>query len=216
MQYSIVAIFIFLFALTEGVFVNYVNDALMDFDGCPAHRFRCSHSFSSSTFATLRLVFAAISIFHLTACVSFLMTKVYVVIMVFLPHVYGLVLNRHDMSISAWSSFYVVLHVLIFLGCRFIQELRDREIFILQLQILRLKSNLQGVLDSMVPRCISQRIRPGEMVVDAHNHITVLLCSFPSDPPPDKDAMQFFPAPGPDAPSLGRPPQRRRMPGAQA
>ena len=116
--------------------------------------------------------------------------------MVFVMHAasraYGFIVFRTDLSISVWSTSCVCLQFCVFLTCRYIQELHDRKKFLLQLEILQLRSNLQDVLDGMMPHSIADRVRAGEVVMDAHEQAAVLICSFPADAPPQTDAMPSF------------------------
>ena len=59
-----------LFVFTENL-IAYVNELYPDSEGCPAFRFRCPHTFSGTMFAARGAVLAAITIFHLTPCMSF-------------------------------------------------------------------------------------------------------------------------------------------------
>jgi hypothetical protein len=43
------------------------------------------------------------------------------------------------------------------------------------------QARLQALLDSMIPRRYSERVRAGQIVADPHDHATVLFVSFPKD-----------------------------------
>ena len=80
----------------------------------------------------------------------------------------------------------------IFLGCRYAQELRDRKRFLLLLHTWRVRSSLQELHESMIPRAIHHRAHSGEAVVDSFDRAAVLVCWFPLDRPPDLEPMRAF------------------------
>jgi hypothetical protein len=43
------------------------------------------------------------------------------------------------------------------------------------------QAELQVLLDSMIPRRYSERVRAGRVVADPHDHATVLFVSFPKE-----------------------------------
>jgi class 3 adenylate cyclase len=104
---------------------------------------------------------------------------------------YGFVIYKEDPTTNAWSTSCVFLQIFVLLGYRYTQEIQARKNFLVQVQILRLQSNLREVLDGMMPRSISERVRAGETVIDAHDHAVVLFCSFPPDTP-QTDALHAF------------------------
>ena len=183
--------FVLLFTLLETLAV-YVNDKFAAYEGCPAHRFRCPYSFSSPKFATRNVVFAAMVIFNLTPCISFAGVVQLIAVIFIISRAFGFYLFSDHIKTSAWSSACILMQISIFLGCRYMQELQDRRKFLLQIHISRLRSNLQELLDTMVPRSIAARLHGGETVIDAHAHVAVLLCSFPIDSPEPSDILRSF------------------------
>ena len=183
--------FVLLFTMLE-TFAVYVNDKFAEFEGCPAHKYRCPFSFSSPKFASRNIVFAAMVVFNLTPCMSFTRISQLIAIMFIISRTFGFYLYRDHLMISAWSSSCMCMQISIFLGCRYWQELQDRRKFLLQIHISRLRSNLQELLDSMVPHSIAARLHHGENVIDTHENVAVLLCCFPVQSSEQADTMKSF------------------------
>ena len=180
-----------LYAFAE-MMLTIANESYPDYEGCNAFRFRCPYTFSGPKFAARGAVFAAIIIFHLTPCMSFLAVVKLMVVMYTISRAFGLAFYRNQLTVSIWSTICMCLQICIFLGFRYAQELHDRKRFLLQLHITRLRSNLQELLDSMMLQNVSQRAQSGETVIDAYHHATVLFCSFPMDSPSQMDPMRSF------------------------
>jgi hypothetical protein len=183
--------FAVLHAITE-LNVIYVNDSFPQYEGCPAHRFRCPYSFSSSKFCSRIVTVAAMTVFHLTPCHSLLGIVQLLVILCVVNRTIGLFVFHESFSTSLWSVFCTNLQIAIFVCCRYVQELQDRKRFLLQLHIARLRTNFQEVLDSMTPRSVLERLKAGQLVIDPCDSAVVLLCSFPPDAPNQQDLMQAY------------------------
>ena len=184
--------FVLLYAFTEFQLAHNVNDVYPEAQGCPVDRFRCPFTFSSTEAGIRGVAFTALVIAHLTVCISFVKVACLVFLMHFCSRAYGFVAYQKDISISIWSTACVCLQFCILIGCRYIQERHHRKKFLLQMQIVQLRANLQEVLDGMMPREILERVRSGETVIDAHDHSAVLFCSFPIDTASNADAMRSF------------------------
>ena len=93
--------FVLLFTLLETLAV-YVNDKFAEFEGCPAHPYRCPYSFSSPKFAARNVVFAAMVVFNLTPCMSFAGVMQLIGIMFLISRAMGFYLFRdHVMTVDA-------------------------------------------------------------------------------------------------------------------
>ena len=180
-----------LYAFTEMLLI-YTNESFPEHQGCPSMRFRCPHIYSSPKFTARGAVFAAIIIFHLTPSVSFVSVVKLMVAMYTISRAFGLIFYRNQLHVSLWSTMCMCLQICIFLGFRYAQELHDRKRFLLQRHIICLRSNLQELLDSMIPREISRRVQGGETVIDPHPRTAVLFCSLPTHAPAQPDPMQAF------------------------
>ena len=64
--------------------------------------------------------------------------------------------------------------------------------FLMQFQIIRFRSNLQELLDSMMPSSLVPRVQAGETVIEACDDAAVLFCAFPVSPPPQLDVVKAF------------------------
>jgi class 3 adenylate cyclase len=180
-----------LYAFSE-MMVAYVNDLYPDSEGCLAIRFRCPYTFSGPKFSLRGAIFGGIIIFNLTPCMSFLAVVKLMISMFTISRALGFTFHRKQLSVSVWSTLCMCLQICAFLGFRYAQELHDRKRFLLQLHITRLRSSLQELLDSMMPRNLSRRVQGGETVIDAVHHTTVLFCSFPLDASPQSDLVRSF------------------------
>ena len=189
---SFVVAFVGLYALSEFSLTINVDDFFPDHQGCAVHRFRCPYSFSSAHASAQAVVFLSLLIFHVTPCVSFVRVVQLVIVLFFSTRSYGLYAHREEITTSIWSTACVFMQLVMFLGCRYMQELHNREQFLLQIHIVRLRSNLQDVLDNMMPRSISRQARTGEPVIVPFDNAIVLLCSFPADESPEDDMMKSF------------------------
>ena len=108
--------FVLTAAITE-LFGSHINDAFRDSEGCPTHRFRCPYSFSSSKFAARGIFFAALIIFHLTPCSSFVRV-VQLVMTCTASRFVGFFLFQEHFEISIWSIRCLYLHIFLLLSCR--------------------------------------------------------------------------------------------------
>ena len=171
-------------------FIMHVNDAFPERQGCPKHRFRCPYTFSSAKFASIAVAISSAAIFHLTPCFS-IWGVVKLSMVCGIGRILGLFTYSAD-SVSCWSLCCAFLQVCIFLWCRYVQEQRDRRKFLMQLHIFRLRSNLQELLDSMMPPSIALRVKAGETIVDEHPHAIVFFCSFPTTSSPQVEVMKGF------------------------
>ena len=189
--YSFTITFILLSALTETL-VIYVNDAFPEHEGCLSCRFRCPYSFSSPKFCIRAAVLAAIVVFFLTPCVSFVHVLQLVLISCGMSRAVGFITYSNHITLSLWTTTCMFYQICIFLGSRYFQERHDRKKFLLQLHISELRSNLRDLLDGMMPRVISQRAQAGELVLDYCKHATVLFCSFQTDALPNADPLGTF------------------------
>jgi class 3 adenylate cyclase len=183
--------FVLLYTLAESSLM-YVNDVFPEYEGCAANRFRCPFSFSSPKFATRAVLIALLVIFHLSSCISFLEAVQLSTFSFLFGRVLAFLFFPGSFIISVWSLCCSMMQIIIFLGCRYMQELQNRRKFLLQLHISQLRVNLQDLLDSMMPRSIAQRVQAGETVIDACPHVSVLFCAFPTEPSPQLDAMKAF------------------------
>jgi class 3 adenylate cyclase len=179
------------FAFCDSLFM-FVNDLIPEHEGCDADRFRCPFSFSSSNFGARSVAFSAFVIFHLTQSTSFVEIVFFIMILFGANRAIGLLVFHGHVVTSLWSLSCTYLPITIFLYCRYWQELNDRKLFLLQLNISRLQSNFQEVLDSMMPPSISERIKSGQIVIDPCASAAVLLCTLPYDASSQQDAMQAY------------------------
>ena len=104
----------------------------------------------------------------------------------------GLFIFTESLWTSLWSLLCTYLQIAILVCCRYIQDLQDRKRFLLLLHIARLRTNFQEVLDSMMPRSVSERLQAGQLVIDPCESAVALLCSFPPDAPIQQDVMQAY------------------------
>jgi hypothetical protein len=153
---SFVMQWVLLLGITEVLSV-VVNDSFPEFEGCPAKRFRCPYTFSSSEAASRGIVIGSVLIFSLTPCSSFMSVLRLVLILCGTSRIFGFFLFQDRLLLSLWSNICVFMQLAIFLICRYVRDLNDRRNYLLQLQITRLRANLQGILDNMIPRQIAER-----------------------------------------------------------
>ena len=189
---SFVVGFVLLYAFTEFQFAHNVNDVYPESQGCIADRFRCPFTFSSVEAGVRGVAFTALVVFHLTVCSPFLKVVGLVFAMHFFSRLYGFFAYQNEISTSIWSTSCLCLQFCIFLGCRYTQERLHREKFLTQVQIVRFRSNLQDVLDGLMPRGVWERVCAGETVIDAQDHTAALFCSFPIDAAQHTSAVRAF------------------------
>jgi hypothetical protein len=183
--------FIVLCTYTESVGI-LVNDSFPEYEGCNAHRFRCPNSFSSPKFNSRLVTAAAMIVFHLTPCKSIVDIIQMLAILCGVNRMVGLFIFTDFLWTSLWSLLCTYLQIAIFVCYRYVQDLQDRKRFLLLLHIARLRTNFQEVLDSMMPRSVSERLQAGQLVIDPCESAVVLLCSFPPDAPIQQDVMQAY------------------------
>jgi hypothetical protein len=169
-----------------------LNDSYPEYEGCLAHRFRCPFTFSGAKFCARAVAYSALIIFHLTPCFSIVDIMLLVFVLCGASRILGLMIIQDHVATSLWSTSCTAVQIAILIGCRYVYEMHDRKCFLLQLQISRLRSNFQELLDSMMPCSVSQRLKTGQFVFDPCESGVVLVCSFPFDAHLQQNTMQVY------------------------
>ena len=144
------------------VAMSFVNDYFPGVEDCTVDRFACPHTFSSPKFLTRSIIGAAILVFNLTLWIPFSQVAALLFVHCALSRIHGFFFFPTHMDVSLWAFGCASLQIAIFLLVRYQHEVQARKGYLLQLHILQLRANLQRLLDHMLPRAISDRLRPGE------------------------------------------------------
>jgi adenylate cyclase len=107
-----------------------------------------------------------------------------------LTRLVGLFVYSRNLWVSGWSILCVVFGKCIFLACRYQRQLEYRRQHLLHRHIIRLKSELQELLDGMIPPHFSARAQLEDCIADPHDDVTVLFCSVSQ--PPSADPLASF------------------------
>jgi hypothetical protein len=84
------------------------------------------------------------------------------------------------------------LHIIFLLACPYSHEIQERKRLLLLLHISRLRSSMQELLDSMMPRSVAQRAHAAGPVVNVHERAAVLVCGFPGDAAREGELLGAF------------------------
>jgi adenylate cyclase len=104
----------------------------------------------------------------------------------------GLLLYRVDVQPAIWALTCTCIPKLVFLACRYRREWANRQQYLLQLETESLNTELQLMLDGLIPPDFSRRAQQEEVVADPHDRATVLFCSFPLDHSAGTDSAAAF------------------------
>ena len=159
-------------------FLSLIHDTFPDYEGCAAKRFRCPHTYSSAQFTARAVVVGSTIVFNLTPCIPF-HEIVFLTFIFFMPcRIIGFALFNEDIQTSIWSCGCTLLLLIIFLWCRYVHDLNERKMFLIQMQIEKTRADMQATLDTILPPSFALRGQAAPFVIDQHAHVTVLLCVF--------------------------------------
>jgi hypothetical protein len=152
-NWSIVSLTLLFFLFLLEVSAAYINDLYREYEGCPAHRFRCPFSFNSALF-TYRVVFLmATFIMHNSPCLPFHLVALIAITFLGLNRFFGHLLVGGEVTITLWSMICQLACTCVFLANRYRTELGERRIFLLHSGISDTKANADE-LERVISVCI--------------------------------------------------------------
>ena len=174
------------------ILLAFINETFPEAGGCQVRRFRCPTTYISAKMASISALTDGITVFMITPLMPFPAVAALVLFVGMVSRVFGLFIYNSDRWPTVWALTCVSIPKMIFLACRYRREWAKRKDYILQLQIKRLNTELQHMLDGLIPPDFSRRAQHEEVVADPHDRATVLFCSFPLDYSADADPAAAF------------------------
>ena len=168
----------------------YANESFVEDQGCPSKRFRCPYSFSSSNFSARALVVGALLVFRITQSLPFVGTAMLSLTLCGASRVLGLFVYDAGAT-SLWSTACVCIQMVAFLACSYTREVRDRKQYLAHLHIVRLRSSLEVMRESMLPEGLAARVERGDVILSSFEDAAVLLCTFVAPKEIKGDAPQL-------------------------
>ena len=155
-------------AWSTEILLLWVNEQGFGDEKCWNGRFICPNPLIGADSIGRSLYIQAIVILHLTTFGVALHWIALLASIGIVCRVLALFIFADDRMEILWSLAILAANSYIFVFTRYKSEVHGRKKFLLQIHISRLRSQLQCMLDNMMPRCFSERVMQGELFVDPY------------------------------------------------